>query len=81
MSLSSFLLGEKATGKQKSIDTELDALFQTQVRLFRASWSYRSLSNMHYIFRFIRHEMMLVLQRPMTRSVNLRVREMVKSMV
>ncbi|KAG2123797.1 hypothetical protein DEU56DRAFT_43003 [Suillus clintonianus] len=33
MSLSSFLLGGKATSKQKTIDTELDALFQTQVRL------------------------------------------------
>jgi hypothetical protein len=32
MSLSSFLLGGKTTSKQKVIDTELDALFQTQVR-------------------------------------------------
>ncbi|KAG1732401.1 uncharacterized protein EDB91DRAFT_672649 [Suillus paluster] len=32
MSLSSFLLGGKATSKQKAIDTELDALFQTQVQ-------------------------------------------------
>ncbi|KAG1735190.1 hypothetical protein EDB19DRAFT_1638542 [Suillus lakei] len=33
MSLSSFLLGGKAASKQKAIDAELDALFQTQVRL------------------------------------------------
>jgi len=32
MSLSSFLLGGKTTSNQKAIDTELDALFQTQVR-------------------------------------------------
>lgn len=32
MSLSSFLLGGKTTSKPKVIDTELDALFQTQVR-------------------------------------------------
>ncbi|KAG2749272.1 hypothetical protein P692DRAFT_20818653 [Suillus brevipes Sb2] len=32
MSLSSFLLGGKTTSKQKVIDTELDALFQTQVQ-------------------------------------------------
>ncbi|KAG1841938.1 hypothetical protein DFJ58DRAFT_907649 [Suillus subalutaceus] len=32
MSLSSFLLGGKATSNQKAIDTELDALFHTQVQ-------------------------------------------------
>jgi hypothetical protein len=32
MSLSSFLLGGKTTSNQKAIDTELDALFQTQVK-------------------------------------------------
>jgi nucleolar protein 12 len=32
MSLSSFLLGGKTTSNQKAIDTELDALFQTQVQ-------------------------------------------------
>ncbi|KAG0708415.1 hypothetical protein DFH29DRAFT_1045094 [Suillus ampliporus] len=32
MSLSSFLLGGKTTSKKKAIDTELDALFQTQVK-------------------------------------------------
>ena len=31
MSLASFLLGSKSSGKKKAIDTELDALFRSQV--------------------------------------------------
>jgi hypothetical protein len=48
MSLSSFLLGEKAAGKQKAIDTELDALFQIQVRLSYFWFDYNSSESIIY---------------------------------
>jgi hypothetical protein len=70
MSLSSFLLGEKAAGKQKAIDTELDALFQIQVRLSYFWFDYNSSESI--IYRFIRPKVILVLQHPMARSVNRR---------